>query len=153
MSGECRPAGADAAERRFQRPKGQVAAAQMGGTAGHPLRHLSNRGLRQGQPDGEDAHPAPGGGKGQGSRSLRRSLLKKRSYLNKLDCVFFVFIKVEEVKRRQHCLMFSSAGSQAQTYFVNFDTLAEYQRWQRQASKVSRTREVTSGLQRVLMAL
>lgn len=80
--------------------------------------------------------------------------MKKRSYLNKLDsCVFFVFIKVEEVKRRQHCLMFSSAGSQAQTYFVNFDTLAEYQRWQRQASKVSRTREVTSGLQRVLMAL
>lgn len=49
------------------------------------------------------------------------------------------FIQVEEMKRRQHCLMFSSAGSQAQTYFVNFDTLAEYQRWQRQASKVSRT--------------
>ncbi|XP_039985985.1 PH domain leucine-rich repeat-containing protein phosphatase 2 isoform X1 [Xiphias gladius] len=44
--------------------------------------------------------------------------------------------KVEEVKRRQHCLMFSSAGSQAQTYFVNFDTLADYQRWHRQASKV-----------------
>lgn len=47
-------------------------------------------------------------------------------------------IEVEEVKRRQHCLMFSSAGSQAQTYFVNFDTLADYQRWHRQASKVSR---------------
>ncbi|CDQ76762.1 unnamed protein product [Oncorhynchus mykiss] len=45
--------------------------------------------------------------------------------------------KVEEVKRRQHCLMFSSAGPQAQTYFVNFDTLADYQRWHRQASKVS----------------
>uniref|UniRef100_A0A8C7NBA5 PH domain leucine-rich repeat-containing protein phosphatase 2 n=1 Tax=Oncorhynchus kisutch TaxID=8019 RepID=A0A8C7NBA5_ONCKI len=44
--------------------------------------------------------------------------------------------KVEEVKRRQHCLMFSSAGPQAQTYFVNFDTLADYQRWHRQASKV-----------------
>ncbi|KAF3832630.1 hypothetical protein F7725_026295 [Dissostichus mawsoni] len=44
--------------------------------------------------------------------------------------------KVEEVRRRQHCLMFSSAGSQAQTYFVNFDTLADYQRWHRQASKV-----------------
>lgn len=47
-------------------------------------------------------------------------------------------IEVEEVKRRQHCLMFSSAGSQAQTYFVNFDTLADYQRWHRQASKVSK---------------
>ncbi|XP_034046100.1 PH domain leucine-rich repeat-containing protein phosphatase 2 [Thalassophryne amazonica] len=44
--------------------------------------------------------------------------------------------KVEEVKRRQHCLMFSSAGSQAQTCFVIFDTLVEYQRWLRQASKV-----------------
>ncbi|KAK5915314.1 hypothetical protein CesoFtcFv8_000916 [Champsocephalus esox] len=44
--------------------------------------------------------------------------------------------KVEEVRRRQHCLMFSSAGSQAQAYFVNFDTLADYQRWHRQASKV-----------------
>ncbi len=45
--------------------------------------------------------------------------------------------QVEEVKRRQHCLMFSSAGPQAQTYYVNFDTLADYQRWHRQASKVS----------------
>ncbi|MGH0126749.1 UNVERIFIED_CONTAM: hypothetical protein FKN15_033503 [Acipenser sinensis] len=44
--------------------------------------------------------------------------------------------KVEEVKRRQHCLMFSSAGPQAQTYFVNFDSLSDYQRWHRQASKV-----------------
>uniref|UniRef100_A0A6Q2YXT5 PH domain leucine-rich repeat-containing protein phosphatase 2 n=1 Tax=Esox lucius TaxID=8010 RepID=A0A6Q2YXT5_ESOLU len=44
--------------------------------------------------------------------------------------------KVEEVKRRQHCLMFSSPGPQAQTYFVNFDTLADYQRWHRQATKV-----------------
>lgn len=50
----------------------------------------------------------------------------------------FYCVEVEEVKRRQHCLVFSSAGSQAQTYFVNFDTLADYQRWHRQASKVSR---------------
>jgi hypothetical protein len=48
-----------------------------------------------------------------------------------------LYVQVEEVKRRQHCLMFSSAGPQAQTYFVNFDTLADYQRWHRQASKVS----------------
>lgn len=46
------------------------------------------------------------------------------------------------MKRRQHCLMFSSAGSQAQTYFVNFDTLADYQRWHRQASKVSKRQSV-----------
>lgn len=66
VSGERGPAGADPAERRFQRPEGQVAAAQVGGAAGLPLRHLSNRGLCQGQHDGEDAHPAPGGGKGGG---------------------------------------------------------------------------------------
>ncbi|KAM5262396.1 PH domain leucine-rich repeat-containing protein phosphatase 2 isoform 2-T2 [Ctenodactylus gundi] len=44
--------------------------------------------------------------------------------------------KIEEVKRRQHSLAFSSAGAQTQTYHVSFETLAEYQRWQRQASKV-----------------
>uniref|UniRef100_A0A8C8Z537 PH domain leucine-rich repeat-containing protein phosphatase 2 n=1 Tax=Prolemur simus TaxID=1328070 RepID=A0A8C8Z537_PROSS len=44
--------------------------------------------------------------------------------------------KIEEVKRRQYSLAFSSAGAQAQTYHVSFETLAEYQRWQRQASKV-----------------
>lgn len=56
--------------------------------------------------------------------------------------VYCLCIEVEEVKRRQHCLMFSSAGSQAQTYFVNFDTLADYQRWHRQASKVSKRQRV-----------
>lgn len=66
-SSECRPAGADPAERSIQRQKGQVAAAQVGRTAGHPLRHLSNRGLRQRQPDWEDAHPAPSGRKGESS--------------------------------------------------------------------------------------
>ncbi|XP_016785618.3 PH domain leucine-rich repeat-containing protein phosphatase 2 isoform X4 [Pan troglodytes] len=44
--------------------------------------------------------------------------------------------KIEEVKRRQYSLAFSSAGAQAQTYHISFETLAEYQRWQRQASKV-----------------
>ncbi|XP_028930737.1 PH domain leucine-rich repeat-containing protein phosphatase 2 [Ornithorhynchus anatinus] len=44
--------------------------------------------------------------------------------------------KVEEVKRRQHSLAFSSAGAQAQTYHICFESLAEYQRWHRQASKV-----------------
>ncbi|XP_006860249.1 PREDICTED: PH domain leucine-rich repeat-containing protein phosphatase 2 isoform X2 [Chrysochloris asiatica] len=44
--------------------------------------------------------------------------------------------KVEEVKRRQYSLAFTSAGAQAQTYHVSFETLAECQRWQRQASKV-----------------
>ncbi|XP_061101100.1 PH domain leucine-rich repeat-containing protein phosphatase 2-like [Conger conger] len=60
----------------------------------------------------------------------------KESLTGKMHILPLVGGKVEEVKRRQHCLMFSSAGPQAQTYFVNFDTLADYQRWHRQASKV-----------------
>ncbi|XP_072926253.1 PH domain leucine-rich repeat-containing protein phosphatase 2-like [Hemitrygon akajei] len=44
--------------------------------------------------------------------------------------------KVEEVKRRQYCLMFSSAGQQGQTYYVTFDSYPECLRWFRQASKV-----------------
>ncbi|CAK6436754.1 unnamed protein product [Pipistrellus nathusii] len=54
--------------------------------------------------------------------------------------------KVEEVKRRQYSLAFSSAGAQAQTYHVSFETLAEYQRWQRQASKVVSQRMSTVDL-------
>uniref|UniRef100_A0A8B9HRW4 protein-serine/threonine phosphatase n=1 Tax=Astyanax mexicanus TaxID=7994 RepID=A0A8B9HRW4_ASTMX len=60
----------------------------------------------------------------------------KDSLTGKMHILPLVGGKVEEVKRRQHCLMFNSAGPQAQTYYVNFDTLAEYQRWHRQASKV-----------------
>ncbi|CAL8351779.1 unnamed protein product [Merluccius merluccius] len=60
----------------------------------------------------------------------------KDSLTGKMHILPLVGGKVEEVKRRPHCLMFSSAGPQAQTYFVNFDTLADYQRWHRQASKV-----------------
>ncbi|XP_072321920.1 PH domain leucine-rich repeat-containing protein phosphatase 2 [Eucyclogobius newberryi] len=60
----------------------------------------------------------------------------KDSLMGKMHIMPLVGGKVEEVKRRQHCLMFSSAGSQAQTYFVIFDTLADYQRWYRQASKI-----------------
>ncbi|XP_075045238.1 PH domain leucine-rich repeat-containing protein phosphatase 2 [Mixophyes fleayi] len=44
--------------------------------------------------------------------------------------------KVEEVRRRPHCLAFYSAEPQASTYHVSFDSAAEYQRWHRQATKV-----------------
>lgn len=40
------------------------------------------------------------------------------------------------MKRRQYTLAFTSAGAQAQTYHVSFETLAECQRWHRQASTV-----------------
>ncbi|XP_026863257.2 PH domain leucine-rich repeat-containing protein phosphatase 2 isoform X2 [Electrophorus electricus] len=59
----------------------------------------------------------------------------KDSLTGKLHILPLVGGKVEEVKRKQ-CLMFSSAGPQAQTYYVTFDTLPEHQRWHRQASKV-----------------
>ncbi|NWV34210.1 PHLP2 phosphatase, partial [Grantiella picta] len=43
---------------------------------------------------------------------------------------------VEEMKRRQYTLAFTSAGAQAQTYHISFETLAECQRWHRQASTI-----------------
>lgn len=45
-------------------------------------------------------------------------------------------LQVEEIKRRQYTLAFTSAGAQAQTYHISFETLAECQRWHRQASTV-----------------
>nr|XP_046242770.1 PH domain leucine-rich repeat-containing protein phosphatase 2 isoform X2 [Scatophagus argus] len=68
--------------------------------------------------------------------SVKDSLTGKMHILPLVGGKVRLQCQVEEVKRRQHCLMFSSAGSQAQTYFVNFDTLTDYQRWHRQASKV-----------------
>ncbi|XP_072278632.1 PH domain leucine-rich repeat-containing protein phosphatase 2 [Pyxicephalus adspersus] len=44
--------------------------------------------------------------------------------------------KIEEVKRKPHCLAFCSAEAQAPTYHVSFESAAEYQRWHRQATKV-----------------
>ena len=66
-SGERRPAGAHSAERRVQRQEGKDPAAQVGRAEGHPLWHLSDRGLREGQPDWEVAHLTPGGGEGERS--------------------------------------------------------------------------------------
>ncbi|XP_037733345.1 PH domain leucine-rich repeat-containing protein phosphatase 2 isoform X2 [Chelonia mydas] len=60
----------------------------------------------------------------------------KDCHTGKMHVLPLVGGKVEEVKRRQHSLAFSSAGAQAQTYHVCFETLAEYQRWHRQASTV-----------------
>ncbi|XP_042712917.2 PH domain leucine-rich repeat-containing protein phosphatase 2 isoform X1 [Chrysemys picta bellii] len=60
----------------------------------------------------------------------------KDCHTGKMHILPLVGGKVEEVKRRQHSLAFSCAGAQAQTYHVCFETLAEYQRWHRQASTV-----------------
>ncbi|KAJ6654699.1 hypothetical protein lerEdw1_006660, partial [Lerista edwardsae] len=48
--------------------------------------------------------------------------------------------QVEEVKKHQHCLAFSSSGPQSQSYYICFDTFTEYLRWLRQASKIASQR-------------
>lgn len=49
---------------------------------------------------------------------------------------FFCVLQVEEVKKHNHCLAFSSAGPQSQTYYVSFDSFTEHLRWHRHAAKV-----------------
>lgn len=49
----------------------------------------------------------------------------------------FVALQVEEVKKHSHCLAFSSAGPQSQTYYVSFDSFTEHLRWHRHAAKVT----------------
>ncbi|KFQ28058.1 PH domain leucine-rich repeat-containing protein phosphatase 2, partial [Mesitornis unicolor] len=60
----------------------------------------------------------------------------KDSHAGKMHILPLVGGKVEEMKRRQHTLAFTSAGAQAQTYHVSFGTQGECQRWHRRASTV-----------------
>ncbi|XP_071424029.1 PH domain leucine-rich repeat-containing protein phosphatase 2 isoform X1 [Pithys albifrons albifrons] len=60
----------------------------------------------------------------------------KDSHAGKMHILPLIGGKVEELKRRQYTLAFTSAGAQAQTYHVSFDSLAECQRWHRRASTV-----------------
>ncbi|XP_041340678.1 PH domain leucine-rich repeat-containing protein phosphatase 2 isoform X2 [Pyrgilauda ruficollis] len=60
----------------------------------------------------------------------------KDSHAGKMHILPLIGGKVEEMKRRQYTLAFTSAGAQAQTYHVSFETLAECQRWHRQASTI-----------------
>lgn len=48
----------------------------------------------------------------------------------------FSVLQVEEVRRHSHCLAFTSAGPQSQTYYVSYDSYTEHLRWHRTASKV-----------------
>lgn len=58
------------------------------------------------------------------------------SILHSSDIIVCVCLQVEEVKKHNHCLAFSSAGPQSQTYYVSFDSFTEHLRWQRHAAKV-----------------
>nr|XP_033785214.1 PH domain leucine-rich repeat-containing protein phosphatase 1 isoform X1 [Geotrypetes seraphini] len=64
----------------------------------------------------------------------------KESQIGKMHVLPLIGGKVEEVKKHQHCLAFSSSGAQSQTYYICFDTFTEYLRWLRQASKVASQR-------------
>ncbi|ERE73753.1 PH domain leucine-rich repeat protein phosphatase 1-like protein [Cricetulus griseus] len=64
----------------------------------------------------------------------------KDSLSGKMHVLPLIGGKVEEVKKHQHCLAFSSSGPQSQTYYICFDTFTEYLRWLRQVSKVASQR-------------
>ncbi|KAM8850491.1 LOW QUALITY PROTEIN: PH domain leucine-rich repeat protein phosphatase 1-like [Spinachia spinachia] len=60
----------------------------------------------------------------------------KDSQTGKMHILPLIGGKVEEVKKHNHCLAFSSAGPQSQTYYVSFDSFTEHLRWHRQAAKM-----------------
>ncbi|XP_061549149.1 PH domain leucine-rich repeat-containing protein phosphatase 1 [Phycodurus eques] len=60
----------------------------------------------------------------------------KESQTGKMHILPLIGGKVEEVKKHNHCLAFSSAGPQSQTYYVSFDNFTEHLRWHRHASKM-----------------
>uniref|UniRef100_A0A8C6PTY4 protein-serine/threonine phosphatase n=1 Tax=Nothobranchius furzeri TaxID=105023 RepID=A0A8C6PTY4_NOTFU len=60
----------------------------------------------------------------------------KESQIGKMHILPLIGGKVEEVKKHNHCLAFSSAGPQSQTYYVSFDSFTEHLRWHRHAAKM-----------------
>ncbi|KAK7945566.1 hypothetical protein WMY93_001294 [Mugilogobius chulae] len=60
----------------------------------------------------------------------------KESQTGKMHVLPLIGGKVEEVKKHSHCLAFSSAGPQNQTYYVSFDSFTEHLRWHRHAAKM-----------------
>ncbi|KAI5622187.1 PH domain leucine-rich repeat-containing protein phosphatase 1, partial [Silurus asotus] len=60
----------------------------------------------------------------------------KASHAGKMHILPLIGGKVEEVKKHSHCLAFSSAGPQNQTYYISFDSFTEHLRWHRHASKM-----------------
>ncbi|KAI1901335.1 hypothetical protein AGOR_G00033250 [Albula goreensis] len=70
----------------------------------------------------------------------------KDSQAGKMHILPLIGGKVEEVKRHNHCLAFSSAGPQGRTYYVSFDSFTERLRWQRHASKLVSQRTSSADL-------
>lgn len=64
----------------------------------------------------------------------------KHAHTGKMHILPLIGGKVEEVKRHSHCLAFSSAGPQSQTYYLSFDSYTEHLRWHRTATKIASQR-------------
>uniref|UniRef100_G3NLY2 PPM-type phosphatase domain-containing protein n=1 Tax=Gasterosteus aculeatus aculeatus TaxID=481459 RepID=G3NLY2_GASAC len=64
----------------------------------------------------------------------------KHAHTGKMHILPLIREKVEEVRRHSHCLAFSSAGPQSQTYYVSYASYTEHLRWQRTASKIASQR-------------
>ncbi|XP_018526344.1 PH domain leucine-rich repeat protein phosphatase 1 [Lates calcarifer] len=64
----------------------------------------------------------------------------KHAHTGKMHILPLIGGKVEEVRRHSHCLAFSSAGPQSQTYYVSYDSYTEHLRWHRTASKIASQR-------------
>ncbi|KAK7889868.1 hypothetical protein WMY93_025428 [Mugilogobius chulae] len=60
----------------------------------------------------------------------------KHAHTGKMHILPLIGGKVEEIKRHSHCLAFSSAGPQSQTYYISYDSYTEHLRWHRTASKI-----------------
>ncbi|XP_044056328.1 PH domain leucine-rich repeat-containing protein phosphatase 1-like [Siniperca chuatsi] len=64
----------------------------------------------------------------------------KHAHTGKMHILPLIGGKVEEVKRHSHCLAFSSAGPQSQTYYISYNSYTEHLRWHRTASKIASQR-------------
>uniref|UniRef100_H3CL55 adenylate cyclase n=1 Tax=Tetraodon nigroviridis TaxID=99883 RepID=H3CL55_TETNG len=64
----------------------------------------------------------------------------KHAHTGKMHILPLIGGKVEEVRRHSHCLAFSAASSQSQTYYVSYDSYTEHLRWLRTASKMASQR-------------
>uniref|UniRef100_A0A671WFH7 PH domain leucine-rich repeat-containing protein phosphatase 1-like n=1 Tax=Sparus aurata TaxID=8175 RepID=A0A671WFH7_SPAAU len=64
----------------------------------------------------------------------------KHAHTGKMHILPLIGGKVEEVRRHNHCLAFSSAGAQSQTYYISYDSYTEHLRWHRTASKIASQR-------------
>ncbi|XP_056132501.1 PH domain leucine-rich repeat-containing protein phosphatase 1-like [Lampris incognitus] len=64
----------------------------------------------------------------------------KHAHSGKMHILPLIGGKVEEVKRHNHCLAFSSAGPQSQTYYISYNSYTEHLRWHRHAAKIASQR-------------